>query len=151
MVGHMWQKQLIFGFTSGVDFINVLHTAFTYVASQSIRTQSSCQYLFMLLGSTCVKAVHRTLMKLSPVVMIRWQNSSLLFNSICSFFRRAKKCLSSFKWLDDNGLKCNLIKWFNFKFFCIVRSFLWYKTEQQQFLPTRLDQRCPTLRHICGK
>ncbi len=43
-----------------------LHEAFTPVAPQSIRTQSSCQYLFMLLGSTSVKAVHRTLMKLSP-------------------------------------------------------------------------------------
>ncbi len=31
---------------------------------QSKRTKSSCQYLFTLLGSTCVKAVRRTLMKL---------------------------------------------------------------------------------------
>ncbi len=38
------------------------------VAPQSIRTQSSHQYLFTLFGSTHVKAVCRTLMKLSPVV-----------------------------------------------------------------------------------
>jgi len=38
--------------TPWVDFINVLRTAFTPVAPQSVRTQSSCQYLFMLLGST---------------------------------------------------------------------------------------------------
>jgi len=49
-----------------VNFTNVLHTAFTTVAPQSIRTQSICQYLFTLLGSTCVKAVRRTLMKLRP-------------------------------------------------------------------------------------
>jgi len=52
--------------TPGLDFINVLRTAFTPVAPQSVRTQSSCQYLFTLSGSTSVKAVRRTLMKLSP-------------------------------------------------------------------------------------
>jgi len=36
--------------------------------SQSVRTQSSHQYLFTLLGSTHVKAVHRILIKLSPGV-----------------------------------------------------------------------------------
>ncbi len=51
---------------TGLDFINVLHTAFTPIAPQSVRTQSSCQYLFMLSGSMSVKAVRRTLMKLSP-------------------------------------------------------------------------------------
>jgi hypothetical protein len=35
---------------------------------KSVRTQSSHQYLFTLLGSTSVKAVRRTLMKLSPGV-----------------------------------------------------------------------------------
>jgi hypothetical protein len=38
------------------------------VAPQRVRTQSSCQYILMLLGSTRVKAVQRTLMKLSPGV-----------------------------------------------------------------------------------
>jgi len=38
------------------------------VAPQSVRTQSSCQYLFTLLEPMSVKAVHRTLMKLSPSV-----------------------------------------------------------------------------------
>jgi len=42
-----------------------LRAAFTPVAPQCVRTQSSRQYLFMLLGSAHVKAVHRTLMKLS--------------------------------------------------------------------------------------
>ena len=45
-----------------------LHTAFTLLDPQSIRTQSSFQYLFTLLGSMCVKAVRRTLIKLSPSV-----------------------------------------------------------------------------------
>ncbi len=52
--------------TLGLDFINVLCTAFTPVVPQSVRTQSSCQYLFMLLGPTSVEAVRRTLMKLTP-------------------------------------------------------------------------------------
>jgi len=40
--------------------------AFTPVAPKSVRIQSSCQYLFTLLGSTGAKAAHRTLMKLTP-------------------------------------------------------------------------------------
>jgi len=50
----------------GLNFIDVLRTAFTLVAPKSVRIQSSCQYLFTLLGATIVKAVRRTLMKLSP-------------------------------------------------------------------------------------
>ena len=47
------------------------HQRFTYSFCarrdpESVRTQSSHQYLFTLLGSTSVKAVRRTLMKLSP-------------------------------------------------------------------------------------
>ncbi len=45
----------------GLDFINVLRTAFTPVVPQSVRNQSSHQYLFTLLGPTSVKAVRRTL------------------------------------------------------------------------------------------
>jgi hypothetical protein len=33
---------------------------------KSVRIQSSCKYLFTLLGSTGAKAAHRTLMKLTP-------------------------------------------------------------------------------------
>ncbi len=36
------------------------------VAHKSVRIQSSCQYLFTLLGSTSAKAARRMLMKLSP-------------------------------------------------------------------------------------
>ncbi len=45
-----------------------LQAAFTPVAPKSVRIKSSCQYLFTLLGSLCVKAVRRTLMKLTPDV-----------------------------------------------------------------------------------
>jgi len=40
--------------------------SFYALVPQSVRTQSSCQYLFTLLGPTSVKAVRRTLMKLTP-------------------------------------------------------------------------------------
>jgi len=43
-----------------------LGKAFTPVAPQSVRTQSTLQNLFTLVGSTSVKAVCRMLMKLSP-------------------------------------------------------------------------------------
>ena len=49
----------------GLNFINVLRTAFTHVDPESVRIQSNPQYLFTLLGSTCAKAVRRTLMKLT--------------------------------------------------------------------------------------
>jgi hypothetical protein len=45
-----------------------LRTTFTPLAPESVRIQSSCQYIFTLLGSTGAKAVHRTLMKLTPGV-----------------------------------------------------------------------------------
>jgi len=43
-----------------------LRKAFRHVAPKSVRIQSSCQYLFTLLGSTGAKAARRTLMKLTP-------------------------------------------------------------------------------------
>ncbi len=43
-----------------------LHAAFTPIAPQSVRSQSSCRYLFTLLESTRVKALLKMLMKLSP-------------------------------------------------------------------------------------
>jgi len=43
-----------------------LQAAFMLVAPQSVRTQSSCQYLFTLLESTRAKAVIKKLIKLSP-------------------------------------------------------------------------------------
>jgi len=43
-----------------------LHTAFTPIAPKSVIIQSSCQYLFTLLGSTGAKADCKMLMKLTP-------------------------------------------------------------------------------------
>ncbi len=43
-----------------------LRTAFMPVTPKSVIIQSSCQYLFTLLGSTGAKAACRTLMKLRP-------------------------------------------------------------------------------------
>jgi len=64
-ITHWMDASQIYG-SSGVDFINVLRAAFAHVDPKSVRIQSNPQYLFTLLGSTCVKAVPRTLMKLSP-------------------------------------------------------------------------------------
>jgi len=43
-----------------------LREAFTSKDSISIKIQSSCQYLLVLLGSLGVKALHKMLMKLTP-------------------------------------------------------------------------------------
>jgi len=55
--------------TPGVNFINVsffLRAAFALVDPKSVKIQLSHQCLLTLLGSTSIKAVSRTLMKLSP-------------------------------------------------------------------------------------
>jgi len=59
-----------------------LREAFAAVAPQSVRNKSSCQYLFTLLGSTSVKALRGTVMKLSP-------------SHLCRFFFEARKVISS--------------------------------------------------------
>jgi len=59
-------ERFLFRKKPGLDFINDLRTAFTPVVPQSVRTQSSRQYLFTLLGPTSVKAVRRMLKKLTP-------------------------------------------------------------------------------------
>jgi len=51
----------------GLNFINVLREAFTCADPKSIKKTVKLS-IFMLLGSTSVKAVHKTLMKLNPGV-----------------------------------------------------------------------------------
>jgi len=51
--------------TLGLNFIKVPRTAFTHADHKSVKFQLSCQYLFTLFGSACLKAVLRTLMKLT--------------------------------------------------------------------------------------
>jgi len=51
---------------AGLNFINVLHTAFTLTDPKSVKKTLKLSIFFMLLGSTSVKAVRRMLMKLSP-------------------------------------------------------------------------------------
>jgi hypothetical protein len=51
---------------SGVNFINVLCTAFTRTDPKSVKLQISRQSHFTLLGSARVKAAQKTLMKLTP-------------------------------------------------------------------------------------
>ena len=50
----------------GVNFINVLHTAFTLVDPESVKKIDNLTVFFMLLGSPSIKAVRRMLMKSTP-------------------------------------------------------------------------------------
>jgi len=50
----------------GVNFMNILLAAFMRADPKSLKFQLSRQYLFMLLGSTRLKALRKTLMKLTP-------------------------------------------------------------------------------------
>jgi len=51
---------------SGVNFINVLQTAFRCPDPKSTKRLTSLLYFFPLLGSACIKAAHKVLMKLTP-------------------------------------------------------------------------------------
>ncbi len=53
----------------GLNFINVLLPAFTLTDPKNVRTQSSRQYIFTLLGSARIKAIRRALMKLTPSLL----------------------------------------------------------------------------------
>jgi len=92
-----------------VNFINVLGTAFTPVAPQSLSTQSSYQYLFTLLGSTSVKAVRRMLMKMSPCVNFI---NVLCFKLLQAQIQKAQKWLMAYQTrkhcLKQGYLRC---KW----------------------------------------
>jgi hypothetical protein len=46
------------------------YTAFTRKIPKSITIQSRCQYLFALLGSARIKALHKMSMKLTPSVSL---------------------------------------------------------------------------------
>jgi len=73
----------------GLNFINVLRSAFTHVDPESVRIQSNPQYLFMLLGSTCAKAARRMLMKLTPGVNLTNMFTSNFYS--CNSQKRKKK------------------------------------------------------------
>ncbi len=60
--------------TPVLNFINILCTAFTFVDPESVKKIENLTVFFTLLGSAHVKAVHRTLMKLSLEVHL---NSAL--------------------------------------------------------------------------
>ncbi len=62
-----WARIMLMKLTPGLNFINVLLTAFTLADPKSVKKIDNLTVFFTLLGSACVKAVHRTLMKLSLV------------------------------------------------------------------------------------
>ncbi len=70
---------------SGVNFINVLCTAFTLVDPKSVKKIDNLTVFFTLLGSARVKAVRRTLVKLTP--------GDTLLNPL-----RTLECHFLFKW-----------------------------------------------------
>jgi len=51
---------------SGLNFINILRTAFTLADPKSVKRYWRLDWVLTLLGSTRIKAVRRTLMKLTP-------------------------------------------------------------------------------------
>jgi len=62
--------------TVGLNFINVLCTAFTLADPKSVKKTVKLSIFFTLLGSASVKAAHRMLMQLSPDLRHCWTLSS---------------------------------------------------------------------------
>ncbi len=73
-----WGHNLFAHYVPGLNFINVLRTAFMLVGPKSVRIQSRSQYLFTLLGSTCADTAHRTLMKLTPGRVVGQRNPNFI-------------------------------------------------------------------------
>jgi len=65
-----WELNVDISCNSAVNFINVLLTAFTLPDHKSVKKTVKLSIFFTLLGSTSVKAVRRTLMKLTPGVYV---------------------------------------------------------------------------------
>jgi len=64
-----WQKRahkMLMKSTPGVDFINILCTAFMLVDPKSVKRYWQLDWVLTLSGSASAKAVRRTLMKLTP-------------------------------------------------------------------------------------
>ncbi len=62
LIYYLWMKRT----APGVNFTNVLHAAFTLVDPEIVKKIDNLTVFFTLLRSVSVKAVRRTLMKLSP-------------------------------------------------------------------------------------
>ncbi len=58
--------KMLMKLTPGVDFINVLHTAFTLVDPKSIKRYWRLDWVLTLSGSTSSKDVRRMLIKVTP-------------------------------------------------------------------------------------
>jgi len=64
----IWTSSLLMALLSGVNFTNNQHSAFKVVDPKSVKNTVKSSVPFTLLGTAGVKAVRRTLMKLSPGV-----------------------------------------------------------------------------------
>ncbi len=57
---------------SVVNFINVLHKAFTHIDPKSVKRYRRLDWVLTLWGATGIKAVRKTLVKLTPARAWRW-------------------------------------------------------------------------------
>jgi len=64
----MFDKNICIEMTPSVNFTNVLRTTFTLVDPESVKMIDNLTVFFTLLGSASIKALRKTLMKLSPSI-----------------------------------------------------------------------------------
>jgi len=77
---------------TGVNFINILLTAFTREDPKRIKIQTSCQYLFALYGAGRIKAACKMFMKLTAAqvcfsgftgAMVKFEGKQVLLEANC--------------------------------------------------------------------
>ncbi len=69
--------KMLVKFTPGLNFTNVLHTAFTLADPESVKRYLWLNCIFNTLGSMRVKLVRKTLMKLTPDDVTTSNNRSM--------------------------------------------------------------------------
>jgi len=127
---------------SGVDFTNIFTRRFYARSSQKRKSKSSRQYLFTLLGSARVKAVRRTLMKLSPglwaplaldlkIIYFYGPEFQLLLGSLVQEWNNLNRKNGLMKNPDllSRGYVTQMTSQFNFTLLCIYVIMLWSKSD----------------------
>jgi len=124
---HLWAQ-----IAPGVNFINILRTAFTLVGPKSVKRYWRLDWVLTLWGTTGVKAVRRTLMKSSPGVnFINVLRTNFLYERwFCSFFyvhvtreKLPKQCLYEKFVRKMNWLLLSMSSTFYVPIFCMKELF----------------------------
>ena len=88
-------------YSSGVNFTNILQAAFTHADPKSAKKTVKLSSFFALLGSACVKAAHRMLVKLTLAhLMLFAQELGALFRTATRYRISCSRWWRPWQWSD---------------------------------------------------